>query len=135
MILFICQHGAAKSVIAANHFNRLAEAHGLSVRASSAGLEPGPELPEQTIEGMAGDGMDVRDREPNIVTPNELATASHIVSFECDISSMVPVAAPVEMWTGVPMVSDGYITARDIIVARVSELFNGLQHDTRQAKA
>jgi arsenate reductase (thioredoxin) len=133
MILFVCQHGSAKSVIAANHFNQLAEAKGLSLRAASAGLEPGPELPQQTVDGMAGDGIDVRQLQPSFVSPDQLAAASRIVSFECDVSSIARVTAPVEMWTGVPMVSDGYTTARDIIVNRVAELFDALEADVHNA--
>ena len=38
-ILFLCQHGGAKSVIAASYFNRLATERGLSCTASSAAAE------------------------------------------------------------------------------------------------
>src|ERR671925_873480 len=39
-VLFVCLHGAAKSVIGAAHFRRLAAARGLSVDAVAAGTEP-----------------------------------------------------------------------------------------------
>ena len=32
-VVFVCEHGAAKSVVAAAHFNRMARERGLAVRA------------------------------------------------------------------------------------------------------
>ena len=36
-ILFVCEHGSAKSVVAAAHFNQIATARGLPFRAISRG--------------------------------------------------------------------------------------------------
>jgi protein-tyrosine-phosphatase len=36
-VVFVCRHGAAKSVIAATTFDRLARARGLAIRATFAG--------------------------------------------------------------------------------------------------
>src|SRR5919198_3447437 len=41
-VLFVCVHGAAKSVIAAAHFRKLAAARGISIDAVAAGTEPDP---------------------------------------------------------------------------------------------
>jgi hypothetical protein len=41
-VLFVCLHGAAKSVVAAAHFRRLAGAAGLGIEAVAAGTEPDP---------------------------------------------------------------------------------------------
>ena len=56
MVLFVCAHGAAKSVLAAAEFDRLARAAGLAIDVQAAGIEPDPtvspavidDLPEQT---------------------------------------------------------------------------------------
>ncbi|MGH9334858.1 MAG: hypothetical protein ACRD21_14045, partial [Vicinamibacteria bacterium] len=39
-VVFVCEHGAAKSVIAAAHFNRLAKERELPFRAISRGTVP-----------------------------------------------------------------------------------------------
>ena len=39
-ILFMCPHGAAKSVLASAYFQRLAKERGLNVRVESAGTNP-----------------------------------------------------------------------------------------------
>ncbi len=41
-VLFLCPHGAAKSVLASSHFARLAKERGLRVRVDFAGTEPDP---------------------------------------------------------------------------------------------
>ena len=39
-VLFVCEHGAAKSVIAAAYFNQLASEKNLDVRAIERGTNP-----------------------------------------------------------------------------------------------
>ena len=39
-VLFMCPHGAAKSVLASAYFKQLAAARGLRVRVDAAGTEP-----------------------------------------------------------------------------------------------
>lgn len=41
-VLFMCPHGAAKSVLASAYFERLATERGLNVRVESAGTDPDP---------------------------------------------------------------------------------------------
>src|SRR5690348_7588469 len=41
-VLFMCPHGAAKSVLASAYFQRAAKERGLNVRVESAGTEPDP---------------------------------------------------------------------------------------------
>ncbi len=50
-ILFLCPHGAAKSVLASAYFQRAAKERGLNVRVDSAGTEPD----EQVSSAVATD--------------------------------------------------------------------------------
>ena len=124
VILFVCLHGSAKSLIAAEHFNNLARGRGLSVRGESAGLEPDAEVPTSVVAGLAADSIDVRGYVPRQVTTELLAGAAQIVSFGCDLSAKLTSAPTVERWDDLPMVSDGYTTARDAIVRRVEQLLD-----------
>src|SRR3989454_7062849 len=63
-VLFVCLHGSAKSLIAAEYFNRLAAARGLGARATSAGTEPDDVIPPRVIQGLRADGIDVEGRRP-----------------------------------------------------------------------
>jgi protein-tyrosine-phosphatase len=125
-VLFVCLHGSAKSLIAAEHLTRLARARGLAWQGASLGIEPDPDVPERVVNGLAGDGIDVRKYRPRQLTAPQAAVASHIVSFGCDLSDMLPSTTAIEQWDNLPLISDGYATARDAIVARVVRLLDNL---------
>jgi protein-tyrosine-phosphatase len=119
-VLFVCLHGAAKSVVGAAHFRRLAGERGLGIDAVAAGTEPDPELGPGAVKGLAGEGLRAQPGRPRPVTLHDLRTATRVVSFGCDVT---PAAGqPVDRWDDVPNVSDGYAAARDRIVARVERL-------------
>jgi protein-tyrosine-phosphatase len=118
-VLFVCLHGAAKSVVAAAHFRRLAAARGLDIRAAAAGTEPDPELAPAAVKGLAGDGLEPTPARPRPVTLHDLETATRIVSFGCAVTP--PRGQRVDQWD-VPAVSDGYEAARAHIVANVERL-------------
>jgi protein-tyrosine-phosphatase len=118
-VLFVCLHGAAKSVVAAAHFRRLAATRGLAFDAVAAGAEPDPELGPGAVKGLAGEGLRAMPARPRPVTLYDLASAARVVGFGCDV---VPSRGQhVEQWD-VPAVSDGYPAARDRIVANVERL-------------
>jgi protein-tyrosine-phosphatase len=117
-VLFVCLHGAAKSVVGAAHFRRLAAARGLQIDAAAAGTEPDAELTPRAVKGLAADGLTPAPARPRPVTLYDLDTASRVVSFGCDVS---PARASVEQWN-VPNVGDGYEIARDRIVENVERL-------------
>jgi protein-tyrosine-phosphatase len=125
-VLFVCLHGAAKSVVGAAHFRRLAAARGLEVDAVAAGTEPDLDLAAPATAGLASEGLASGVRRPRPVTLYDLESAARIVSFGCEV---VPARGQrVDQWD-VPAVSDDYQAARDRIVARVEELLSEL--DTR----
>ena len=134
-VVFVCLHGAAKSVIAAAQLNRLSAERGLDIRATAAGVEPEPEIPPRVREGLLQEGLDVRHHRPRSVTPEELGAAWRVVSFGCDLSRVAPPGLAVERWDDVPLVSDGFPAARDAIVRRVRRLLDGSESDDAGASA
>jgi protein-tyrosine-phosphatase len=126
-VVFVCLHGSAKSLLAAQYFGRLAIQRRVDVAAVAAGVEPEPEIPPKVIAGFLEDGIDVRGRRPRAVTGEELAKACHVVSFGCDLGEMVPPGLSVERWDDVPPVSDGFPVARDVIVGRLPRLLAKLE--------
>jgi arsenate reductase len=125
LVLFVCLHASAKSLIAAEYFNKVATARRLSFRAVSAGTEPDPSVPPHVVAGMRGDGYDVSARTPLRLTRELAAPARVAVSFEPDLAPYVPAGCAVERWA-VPAVSDDYAIARDAIRARVDGLIGKL---------
>jgi protein-tyrosine-phosphatase len=122
-VLFVCLHGAAKSVIGAAHFRRLAAARGLSLTAAAAGTEPEPQLAPGAVKGLTGEGLQASPARPRPVTLYDLQTATRIVSFGCDLTHAH--GQRVDQWE-VPAVSEGYEAARDRIVANVERLIADL---------
>jgi len=58
---------------------------------------------------------------PTPLTKEDLAGASRVVAFGCEVSGVVPPTIPVEQWA-VPAVSDDYGSARAAIGANLAGL-------------
>lgn len=100
-ILFLCQHGGAKSVIAVSHFNRLAAERGLPFVAAAAATEdPYDGVPAPVADHLQREGFDVRAFKPHQVAPDEISAAARVVTIGCD----VPGAH--ERWDDVPAASE-----------------------------
>ena len=123
-IIFVCLHGSAKSLIAAEYLKRFAAERGVTVETLSAGVEPDDAIPTRVVEGLMAEGIDVRDRQPIAVSKDILRDADHIVSFGCDLTSLAPGDIPLHDWSDVPAVSDGFDTARHVIQERLSGLLD-----------
>ena len=134
-ILFVCLHGSAKSLIAAEHLNRLAAARGLALRGESMGVEPDVAVPAAVVAGLAADGIDVRGYAPRAIDAERLAGATHVVSFGCDVRPVGSAPLSIERWDDSPRVSDGYASARDAIVRRVERLLDALLDDQRDRRS
>ena len=123
-VFFVCLHGSAKSVIAAEQLRRLAAARGLAVGSEAAGLEPDDAIPPRVVNGLQKEGIDVRDRRPRRPTAADVETATTVVTFGCDLGPLAPLARRIERWDDVPAVSEDFDKARDVIVARVTALLD-----------
>lgn len=134
-VLFVCLHGAAKSVVAAEYLGRLARAAGRDVDATAAGLDPDDAIPEHVVRRLADDGFDVTGRTPQRLTETELGSADIVISLGCSLETGS--ASPQLMnWDDIPAVSDGYEPARDAIIRRLrtfladmSAADSGADHD------
>jgi protein-tyrosine-phosphatase len=125
-VLFVCLHASAKSLIAAEYFNKRAAERGLPFHALSAGTDPDKSVPPHVIAGLRGDGYDVSDRRPLRLTRDLAAPTRIAVSFEPDLTEYLPQDCTVERWS-VPAVSDDYAISRDAITARVDRLIAELR--------
>jgi arsenate reductase len=121
-VVFVCLHGAAKSVVAAQLFRRLAAARGLRAEVLARGLEPDPQLSSAATAGLAAEGIDVGADRPCRLEPEDLVDASRVIALGCDVSRLVPPGVPVDDWSDVPPVSDEYQAARTAILAHFPRL-------------
>ena len=74
-VVFVCQHGAAKSVLAAALLEHLAAERGTPLRALARGTEPEPQVAPAVAAGLLANGIDVTAWQPRPVTPGYLAQA------------------------------------------------------------
>jgi protein-tyrosine-phosphatase len=125
-VLFVCQHGAAKSVLAARHFERFARERGVYVVCEAAGLEPYESVPPEVVAGLQDDGFEDTPATPRQLTEELLRGADTVVTFGCDISTVGSPATHVN-WDGVPAVSDDFAVARDDITKRMQSLLDELK--------
>ena len=125
-VVFVCEHGTVKSLIAIEHFNKLARARGLAVEAVSRGTNPDSVVPGPVRKGLADDGFDVSLFQPRRFAANDLASALLVVAFDADVQPVVGDKLPVARWDGLPSVSANYAAGRSAIVSRVRHLVDSL---------
>jgi protein-tyrosine-phosphatase len=122
IIVFVCEHGAAKSIIAAVYFNKLAKQTNSNVRAIARGTNPDSELSPQTVAGLHADGLTPSESLPQKLSPEDMEYAQQIISF-CELPQEYQHKIGVEQWDDVPPVSENYELARDEIIKRMKHLF------------
>jgi arsenate reductase (thioredoxin) len=121
MIVFVCEHGAAKSILAATYFNKFAGESRLDVWAIARGTNPDPGVSHQTIDGLIQDGLIPIESKPQKLTVFDLQSARRVVSF-CELPAKFQQSSTVEFWKDVPPVSENYARARDVIVNHIRQL-------------
>ena len=132
-VVFVCEHGSVKSLIAAEWFNRLARERGVAVRAVSRGVNPDGSVPPPIADALAGDGFDVKGFTPRGLEVSELTTAARIVAIGVDGRAFPPtVGGRVEKWEAIPPTSEGYEATREALKARVQALIEKLEPKERR---
>ncbi len=124
-IVFVCEHGAAKSIVAAAYFNKIARERGLAVHAIARGTHPEPALSENAVKGLLVDGLSPTEPAPRKLEPADIVGASKVISF-CELPTEVEPEAGIEHWDDVPAVSEDYKRARDAILVRIKQLLKTL---------
>ena len=126
-VVFVCEHGSAKSVIAAAHFNRIAEQRGLRYRAVSRGVHPDTEIPENIKISLLSDGLKVSAWKPTLLSDSDIRRAERVVTLSCELEKSTSIdRTKLVEWQNLPPVGNGYPEARSAIVARIEELFTTL---------
>ena len=125
-VLFMCPHGAAKSVLASAYFTRLAKERGLNVRVVQAGTEPDPQVAPAVASLLQEKGYDVPSTRPRRVTDAEIETADVVVSIGCDLTGLPAPKGTLRKWDDVPSPSENLAAAdekiRERVIALVDEL-------------
>jgi arsenate reductase len=125
-VIFVCEHGAAKSVIATAYFNKLAAERGLPFRATFRGTSPQDNLSVRAVEGLKADGLPIPSGKPAAITDGDVARATHIFAIGCTLPEKAQRSGKASDWSDVPD-DQGYGPMRDAIVRHVKQLLDQLQ--------
>ena len=124
-ILFVCEHGAARSVIAAAYFNKIAKEKGLNYEAFFRGTDPQDSLTSGTRVGLTKDGFNIAEMIPALVSKNDISQAAQVIVFDCKLPANTS-PKNLERWDGIPPISESYDIARDQIETNVKALVDQL---------
>jgi arsenate reductase (thioredoxin) len=116
-VLFVCPHGAAKSVLAGSYFNHLASRVGLKARATARGTEPDAEIADRVRQDV---GAALCVDRPTLLSAADVADADLLVAF--DLAEPDLGAAPDRSWNALPALSADFELGRAAILGRVVAL-------------
>jgi len=120
-VLFLCPHGAAKSVIAAAMLNDLARRMHLEITASSAGTEPDDEINPIAVETLMAQRLPVPNA-PQLVTKRLVERADIVVSFGCEIDKLPARPERWVDWSDAPAVSEDVDGLCELLTNRLKTL-------------
>jgi protein-tyrosine-phosphatase len=124
-VVFVCEHGAAKSLIATAYFNKLAAEQGLPDRAIFRGVAPQDDLSTRAVAGLKADGLPIPSGKPTALGSEDVAGATHVFAIGCTLPSAAQTSGKARSWDDVPD-DQGYGPMRDAIVRHVQELVASL---------
>ena len=129
-VIFVCEHGAAKSVIATAYFNKFAAERGLPHRATFRGKTPQDDLSVRAVEGLKADGLAIPSGKPTTISETDVTQATHIFAIGCTLPAAAAKSGKATDWTDVPD-GLGYAPMRDAIVRHVTALLDDLEKRQR----
>jgi arsenate reductase (thioredoxin) len=126
VIVFVCEHGAAKSVISAAYFNKFSAETGLELRAIARGINPDEELSPKAIAGLLADNLTPTELAPQKLSLADVESAQQIITF-CELPAEYQQQGNIEYWGDVSPVSEDYQKARDAILELINRLLKELR--------
>lgn len=136
-VVFVCEHGSVKSVMAMQWFNRMADERRLPFRAvSRSGVVPDKNVPPPIADSLKADGFDVSGFTPAKLGPGDFKDAIQIVSIGLDEKVIGPTGvAPLDIWTDIPAASVDYKASRDALRKGMEALLDRLAQTAKARPA
>ncbi len=134
-VLFVCEHGTVRSLLAKVIFEEYAAEVGLRMHAVSRGTRADSVVPPWMLLGLAADHVALGTWHPQTLQPGDLANASYVVSFDIPAAATAGARIPRAQWDSLPSVSRDYATGRDAIKARVHHLVDSLKQADAKDRA
>lgn len=126
-VLFVCEHGTVRSLLAKVLFEQYAAAVGLHVSAVSRGTQADSVVPPWMLRGLAADQVELGSWRPQTLLVDDLLNAAYVVSFDLPAGATAGSRGARASWDGLPSVSRDYAKGRDAIKVRVHQLVDSLK--------
>ena len=127
-IVFVCEHGAALSVVSAAYFNKIAKEKHLALHAIARGTEPQKDIAVSARQGLNADRVPFETKRPKKLSTKDAMGARRIIAFT-PLPRRYETLAPIEGWNDVPPTGAGYGQARDAILTHLRELIRQLESE------
>lgn len=131
-ILFLCPHGAAKSVIAKALAQRVTAEQNVRVASSNAGTEPDEAVNPIALDALVAIGVEVTE-PPRLVSSEDVDRADLVVSMGCAVGDLPAVPKAFIDWSDVPDVSVDVEALISILETRINALISSNVTETATA--
>lgn len=125
-IIFVCEHGAAKSVIAASYFNKMAKERNLDYVAECRGTDPDSEVSKVAKDGLTKDNVFDPSTKPKKLLSSDTTNVERIILFT-PLPSDLKTDIETENWSNIQNLDADYEKRRDAIVKKINELLDSLE--------
>ena len=133
-VLFVCEHGNVKSLMAVSYFNQLAQQKGLLVRAISRGASPDSDtVPSVIAEGLKKDGLDVSGFHPKKVLATEMSESRQVILINTELPlKLRSPDAVVESWSDIPPASVDFLASSKALKLRIEALITNYMAQSKK---
>ncbi|WP_133259545.1 hypothetical protein [Pseudochryseolinea flava] len=124
-VVFICEHGAAKSVIAADYFNKQAKQRSIPFEAVCRATAPDSTLNSATRAGLKRDNIKP-NLSPKKISPGDTVNAERIILFT-PLPTDFRTAVKTEDWSTLKNIDVDYTRRRNAIIEQINMLLDELE--------
>ena len=124
-IVFVCEHGSAKSTIAAAYFNKLAKEKNLPWEAVSRGTNPDQEISAKTKKLLTQDNLLDNNFVPQKLSQEDIDAADQIILFY-PLPETIQGKNKIKDWQQVQAVNEDFEQLRNDIVEKINPLIDSL---------
>ncbi|MFZ6760353.1 hypothetical protein ACO0K9_24380 [Undibacterium sp. Ji50W] len=135
-ILFICEHGNVKSLMAVSYFNKIAQERHLPFVAVSRGIVPDSiTVPPPIVDGLRQEGFDVAAFHPTKLTALDIDSARRAIAISVDSPiSIGSNGSSILAWNDVPPASVDFKASSASLKAHIEALLTQLTAQSGQSK-
>jgi arsenate reductase (thioredoxin) len=125
-VVFVCEHGSVKSVMAAAILDQLAQRRGMAIRGLPRGVHPDEAVPRKIVDALRLEGEDVANFRPRRADQEEVRAAARVIAIGVEPRSIPVAGSRLEVWDDIPDSRD-YSAAHAGLVRRIEALLDELQ--------